>query len=175
MSEYPSTEEFARLFAVNHRRIYAYVRSLVPHRADSDEVFQETCVVLWREFKTFAPGTNFLAWALAVALNQVRSYRHRVRGSRVIYSEDLVAALEQEQRQVLSQQDARGEALEHCLEELRERDRQIIRLYYAEAKRTAGDVAEQLNRPVNTIYKALARIRRTLYECIQQRSTAELS
>ena len=98
-----------------------------------------------------------------------------MRGNRVVYSEDLVKAIEEEQRQLLAQQDARGEALERCLRELRERDRQIILLYYAEAKRTAGDVAEQLNRPVNTIYKALARIRRTLHECIEQRLAADLS
>ena len=56
-------DEFTRVFTVNQRAIYLYIRSLVANSADVDELWQETNLVLWQRFADYQPGTNFLAWA----------------------------------------------------------------------------------------------------------------
>ncbi len=47
------TEEFVRLFAAHHNRLLAYILAMMHDRADAEEVFQETSLVLWREFDHF--------------------------------------------------------------------------------------------------------------------------
>ena len=66
----------------------------------------------------------------------------------------------------------RLEALRVCLERLTPRARHIVELRYTEGLNCA-EVAEQLGRPLNTIYVALSRIHRTLAECIRRRTSEE--
>ncbi len=130
MSNTGPNEEFARLFAQCHRRLFGYVRALVPNRADAEEVFQETCVVLWREFESFRPGADFLPWALAIAFNQVRSHRHRKRADRLYFNDDVLAALADEQCEMTDEMQLRRDALEHCMTKLKPSDRELIDCYY---------------------------------------------
>jgi RNA polymerase sigma-70 factor (ECF subfamily) len=163
-----SREEFALRFGQCRRRIFGYVRALVPCRADAEEVFQETCVVLWREFPSFRPEADFLPWALAIAFNQVRSYRHRCRRTPALFSDELLEQLEAEQRRMQDEIDQRADALDGCVQQLSATDRDLLSRYYREDT-TAARVAQALGRPVNTVYKALARIRRVLSDCVQRR------
>jgi RNA polymerase sigma factor (sigma-70 family) len=79
-------EEFVRLLGQNQRWLLIYVTSLVPVWSDTEEVIQETNLVLWREFDRFESGTNFTAWAFRVALNQVLAWRKRRRRDRLEFS-----------------------------------------------------------------------------------------
>jgi RNA polymerase sigma-70 factor (ECF subfamily) len=69
--------------------------------------------------------------------------------------------------------------LRRCLEKLSEKDRQLVRKCYGDGYRPQGArvtfkaVALELGRPVNTVYKALNRIRRALYECIERTLAVE--
>ena len=40
--------EFVRLLLRHERRIYAFIRSLLPNRDDAEDVLQETSIVLWK-------------------------------------------------------------------------------------------------------------------------------
>jgi RNA polymerase sigma-70 factor (ECF subfamily) len=60
------------------------------------------------------------------------------------------------------------EWLTDCVAKLRADDRELIHRCYGRKNITAKDVAVALGRPVNTVYKALIRIRRSLYECVQR-------
>jgi DNA-directed RNA polymerase specialized sigma24 family protein len=42
-----------------------------------------------------------------------------------------------------------------------------------ESRETYKSIAEEIGRPVNTVYKALNRIRRSLHECIDRTLAAE--
>jgi RNA polymerase sigma factor (sigma-70 family) len=67
---------------------------------------------------------------------------------------------------------ARSAALADCLDRLKEGDRSLLRLYYDE-ELTMPRIAEDQNRPVNTLYKALQRIRQSLRLCIDSRLASE--
>ena len=69
--------DFGRLFVRDEARIYGYIRSLVVHRADAEDLLQETASVLWQKFHEFQPGSNFLAWAMSIARFQVRHFRRK--------------------------------------------------------------------------------------------------
>lgn len=172
MTEPAVAEEFARLFAENRNRLFRYIRALVPHRTDAEDVFQDAAVVLWREFPSFRRGADFLPWALAIAFNQVRSHRHRRRQTRLFFSEALLETLAAEGAAMAGELDARGELLQECCGRLGRRDRELVTRYYR-SESTVGALARELRRPENTIYKALQRIRRALRECVERRLAAE--
>jgi RNA polymerase sigma-70 factor (ECF subfamily) len=172
MTQPAATEEFARLFAENRDRIFRYIRSLVPHRTDAEDVFQDSAVVLWREFEKFRPGAPFLPWALAIAFNQVRTHRHRRRQARLFFGEGLLEKLAAESEKLGDELERRSQALLRCCERLPPADRDLVAIYYTRDS-TVGAIAEELGRPANTIYKALQRIRHALRSCIERRLAAE--
>ena len=53
---------FLPLFIRFERRIYSYIFTLVPQRADADDLLQETSLVLWDKFDVASPPNDFLAW-----------------------------------------------------------------------------------------------------------------
>lgn len=168
MAEKKPDAEFARLFAEHHRRIYAYVRAIVPDRNDADDVVQNTCVVLWERFEDFNLGTDFGAWAIAVAFNQVRSHRNRQQRERLRFSDDLVNRITAVEQHLAGEVDDRQAALQSCLERLRGRDRELISSYYADSA-SARSVGERLEMPITTVYKTVDRIRKRLFDCIERR------
>src|SRR5450830_1166008 len=70
-------ELFVQLVTQYQQRVHLFILSLVPNRADADEILHETNMVLWRKFEEFRPGSDFRAWAFQVAYNKVKSFRER--------------------------------------------------------------------------------------------------
>ena len=79
LSDHERRDAFARLFAKHDRWLFAYLVSLLGNAAHAEEVFQEVCVVLWREHDTFQLGTDFVRWVSVIAHNQVHRFRRQQR------------------------------------------------------------------------------------------------
>ena len=168
----PKEPDFGRLFAAHQPRIYGFIRSLVPHRSDAEDILQETASVLWQNFKEFQPETSFLAWAIQVARFQVMSYRTKTQRSVLRFSTAAVEALSQETLMLSEPLADLREALSNCMEKLSAVDRHLFEQRY-QGNKTSIDVAREINRPPTTVYNALARIRRSLVECIARRLRME--
>jgi len=162
-----SHEQFMRLFATHHRAIYAYIMALVADEHAADEVFQDVSVTLWKQFETFEPGTDFVRWAAVVALNQVRNFRRTRSRDRHVFSNALLNQLADRRMRMLHEDQSRREALRQCMAKLRDVDRQLVERCYGD-QRSFKAVAAEIGRPVNTVYKALNRIRATLMQCIER-------
>ncbi|MEN0111632.1 MAG: sigma-70 family RNA polymerase sigma factor [Planctomycetota bacterium] len=165
--------EFARVFAQHDRWLYAYLVTLLGNPAHAEEVFQEVCVVLWREYRKFDTSTNFMKWASVIALNQVRRFRRTQRRHQSWLSEGVLDLLADQAVDHAEPLEDRRHALHECLATLRDSDREIVRACYGDARTSIKDAAERLGRPANTVYKAVARIRRVLHECITRRLRSE--
>lgn len=166
-------DAFARLFAQHDRWLFAYLVSLLGNAAHAEEVFQEVCVVLWREYETFELGTNFVKWVSVIAHNQVHRFRRQQRRIGPQLSDAAVDLLAQDAIERVDLLDSRRDALRRCLEKLPDKDRHLVRHCYSDSRATFKTIAQALGRPVNTVYKALNRIRKVLYECIERTLTVE--
>ena len=173
LSERERRDAFARLFAQHDRWLFAYLVSLLGNAAHAEEVFQEVCVVLWREYETFELGTNFVKWVSVIAHHQVHRFRRQQRRVGPQLSDAAVELLAEDAVQRVDLLESRRDALRRCLEKLPERDRQLVRQCYADSRVKFKTVAQALGRPVNTVYKALNRIRKTLHECIERTLAVE--
>lgn len=93
MSGRLQSEQFMALLTNHQQRLTAFVRSLVPHLADADEVVQEVNLYLWRNAEEFVPGTDFTAWTLRVAHFEVLTYRKRLARDRARLSDVVIGHL----------------------------------------------------------------------------------
>jgi len=166
-------DAFARLFAQHDRWLFAYLVSLLGSAAHAEEVFQEVCVVLWREYETFQLGTDFVRWVSVIAHNQVHRFRRQQRRVGPHLSDAAVDLLSEDAVERADLLESRRDALRHCLEKLPAKDRQVVRSCYADTRTNFKMAAEELGRPVNTVYKALNRIRKVLYDCIERTLSVE--
>ncbi len=165
-------ETFVRLFAQDSRRLYAYILAFEHDRVAADEVFQETSLILWREFPKFRQDAQFLPWATAISFNQLRKFWRQRKRDRRVFNDALLDQLAEDASLLGEELDERRLALSECVKKLPERDRQLIDLYYG-TKATADVVAVQWGRSVHTVYKGLQRVRGALMDCVERRVASQ--
>ena len=145
-----------------------YVQSLMPGDAAVADVAQQANATIWRKRSDFEPGTNFKAWAFAIARFEVLNYRKKqAKDARLVFSEELeeTFAAEIAQRES-SAEDRRQSALQTCLEKLRLKDRELLLHRYG-SKGTLNDFAEQSGRSAGGLKVTLHRLRNGLLSCIE--------
>jgi RNA polymerase sigma-70 factor (ECF subfamily) len=165
-------DDFVRLFSLHQRKLYLFIGSLLPDGRDVEDVFQETSLVLWKEFETFVPGTNFSAWAAQVALNQTLAHRKRRNRNRIVFSDEFLKAVARDMTVYGDDLDRRTAALSGCVLKLPPHHQELIRARYASGE-AVEQIAEHLNRSVEAVYRMLSRIRQSLHECVTRTLAAD--
>ena len=163
----PREETFICLLTSNHKRIYGFIRAIVPHWSDAEDIMQETVMTMWRRFHEFQPGTNFAAWGIAIAKYRILKFRTKASGQ-MVFSDGALEQILSQYTVAMRDLDARVEALEHCLALLKERDRRMIQMRYEQDLR-ADSMAEHVGLSTHAIYKAMARIHNMLLRCMRRR------
>jgi RNA polymerase sigma-70 factor, ECF subfamily len=162
-------DEFVELFARAQQKLYVYILSLVFNATDAYDVLQDTNLALWQRFDDFEPGTDFLAWALAIARYRALRFRQHQKSRRETLDDDLLANLATEiAHKSETLQAERLRALEECLASLPAQDREIIQSRYEPAG-SLRSLAQKIGRSENALSQALRRIRKTLAECTKRR------
>jgi RNA polymerase sigma-70 factor (ECF subfamily) len=91
---------------------------------------------------------------------------------RLVLSEDIIVQMADEAIEELSLRSRQLQALDSCIAKLPRTQRQIALLAYA--RRTAvRALAKQLNRSEAAVYQLLARIRQSLFDCLQETLESE--
>jgi RNA polymerase sigma-70 factor (ECF subfamily) len=152
----------------HQRRLFAYIYALVPNRQDASDILQETSVVICEKFREYQSGTDFVAWATRIAFWEVRRARQKYARSKVVFDQDVVDALAETVCSMQLELDVRHEALAHCLKRLPDRDREMVLLRY-EPGSGVEEAARRVGRSLDAAYKALARIRKLLMDCVTHR------
>ncbi len=165
-------ELFLRCFAQDRDRIFAYIHSLLPHRADAEDVFQRCSVLLWRKFGQFDAHREFLPWACGVAFYEVRNFVRVAARDRLQFDDEVMQQLADRRMETLGQYDQRLGHLRGCLTELKPVDRELVRAVY-EQDRSQTEFAESTGRALQTLYNRLSLVRRSLLECVQRKLAAE--
>lgn len=159
---------FLGLLLSSQRRIHGFILTLVPNRHDSEDLLQSTIMAMWQKFDQFEPGTDFVAWSLAVARLEVLRYRQNFARSKMLFSDELLEQIADETKQSLDNLDEWNAALADCVNRLSVRDRDLIRLKY-DKDLTVKAVAQRVGRPVQGMYKAMARIHASLSVCAKRK------
>jgi RNA polymerase sigma-70 factor (ECF subfamily) len=168
------SKRFLRLFLQNERRLYAYIFTLMPNRADAEDVLQEASLVMWDKFDDEHPPADFAAWGCRIAYFKVLDFCKKRQRSRVVFSQVMLERLSEtavEQAGAL-QLDERREALTVCIEKLRPRDRELLAHRFADGGSIQSAAALD-GRSIDAVYKALAKIRQILFDCVTRTLATE--
>lgn len=158
--------QFVTLLMEHRHRIYAFVAKQLVNPADAEDVFQKTSMVLWKKMSQFDRRGSFFHWACGVAFNEVLNFLTARRRTRLHFDSDLVQLLAEEARQEDALSEARLGALRRCMAGLSDRQRGILRRCYAGGE-TVTEIARNLDRNRDALYKQLARLREKLLDCIR--------
>ena len=121
---------------------------------------------LWRSFPEFRPDADFLSWALGVVRHQVLKYWRNVKRDRPAFSDQFIQDLTVEAIALADELAPRQDALDDCVKQLSDRQRDLIRRFYGE-NQAAIVLAQAWQRSVHAVYKSLKVMRRSLLECVE--------
>lgn len=171
-SETETRKRLMSLMTRHQRQIFGYIHALVPQRADAEDILQETSLVICEKFDDFQEGTDFVAWACQIAWWNVRRARQKFARSKVVFDDEVLEAVSTTAVTMVAEVDARHEALQHCLAKLHPRDRDLLLVRY-EPGGGVEAAAQRSGRTMEAAYKALARLRKLLHDCVTQRLAME--
>jgi RNA polymerase sigma-70 factor, ECF subfamily len=167
-AEAESRKRLVALLTRHQRQIFSYIYVLVHNRSDAEDLLQETSVVICEKFNDFREGTDFVAWACQIAYWRVRYSRQKYARSKVLFDQEIVDVVAKTAGEMTDELDERHEALAQCLQKLNSRDRELLLARY-EPGGGVEDAARRSGRTVQTAYKALARLRKLLLDCVTTR------
>lgn len=165
--------EFVSLLTRHQPDLWSYIITLMPGDPDTADVLQKTNLVLWTKQRDFAPGSNFRAWAFAVARFEVLAHlKKQMRQGIVLLDDELLDRIAQEAPDALAPSELRLAALERCLNKLRPQDRELLDHRY---RSTLGldEFAARAGRSVSALSVTLHRLRSSLRRCVQDQLMAE--
>jgi RNA polymerase sigma-70 factor (ECF subfamily) len=158
--------EFLGHMLKSQRALRNYLFSLHPRERDIDDLLQETARTLWKEFGKFDRSREFLPWALRIGYFEVLRFRKKQTRDRLVFSEDLLELLADEEPPDVSENAARR-ALDACLAKLDAHSREVLMARY-DQQQTVAELASERNTSVHRLYRLLDRARASVVTCIRR-------
>lgn len=166
-SDAQSQAAFVSELTRHQSALRAYIISLMPGVSGTGDVLQETNLTLWEKRQKYELGTNFRAWAFAIARFKVKEHRRKVmRAGLPLLDEELAEDLGELTDEAPEAIDERLAALNTCLGRLSDKQRGLIEQRYFSGA-SLDEFASHCGRPVNSLQVTLCRIRAALKKCIQ--------
>ncbi len=164
-----SKEDITATLFQERLSITAFLTTVTRNYHLAEDIYQDVCVKALSQENPFESKTHLLNWIRlagrhrAIDILKSRDGQYEGLSERVL---DSLSAIWNDRSQFTALD--RQAYLERCMESLTDNNRQLLRLRYFEG-RSGTEVAELLGRKLETVYQALARIHKTLGECIQAR------
>jgi RNA polymerase sigma-70 factor (ECF subfamily) len=168
-------QKLIEMMTQHQRAVYGFIYSLLGNAADADDVLQNTYFTMWKKRESFHGEGNFVTWACSFAKLQAFSHRRKSRrGGQNLVDDEMLDLIACETERQLSDREERLTAMRECLENLPERQRELLNLRYYEAK-SAAAMASFRDTSESVIHVTMHRIRKALLRCIRVRLDAEVA
>lgn len=161
------TEFVQQLFVKHASTIRVFIRAFLPDFNQADDVLQESFLTATAKAGTFQEGTNFLAWATAIAKLKTLEFHRKNRSAGETLSQEVIDALCAPPPVPVDGFQTTA-MLRECLAELPPRAREAIDLRYGDACKPA-EVAQRLNWTPEAVYVTLSRARAILRKCVERK------
>jgi RNA polymerase sigma-70 factor (ECF subfamily) len=163
-------ETFVKLLMEHRSMLHGFIYAIVRNPHLAEDAMQEVASVLWTKFRRFEQGTNFGAWARAVAYREVISLLRKEKKAARHLTEpaarQLMEAYERRQERV----DVTGhrEAPRSCASEPKDDLRKVLSWRYEE-RMTSAQIGERLKRSTQAVNSLIYRTKNALADCVQKR------
>ena len=167
-SEDARYESFVAKFAHYEPDLRRFIRSLLPSWDDTDEVLQQTAIVIWRKYDQYDPETEFMKWACVIARFEALAYRRKMARDRLVFREDVMELMADEGAEEMDARKAEHEALEECLGAMADKQRRFLTLAYTPGIRVK-ELAQEAGSTAAAFYMRLKRLRGQLMVCVENK------
>jgi RNA polymerase sigma-70 factor (ECF subfamily) len=164
--------QYVELLTRHKSQLFRFIFAMVHSLPDAEDVFQQTAITMWDKFSEFQCGTDFYAWACSIARFKALDFFKAKGRQRLHFCDELIEEIAQRNRWNPEIQQAKLQALANCRNKLSENDQKLLAACYGGGG-NIRDAAEQVGRPVGSVYDSLSRIRRALYACITRTLVGE--
>jgi len=166
LSDEPA-EDFLGLLVGHQRQVYAFIATLLPHAADIEDVYQQTCLALWKKRDLYDPAREFFPWACGFAKHEV--YTHIRRDSHRVNLSEKMLALVADTAIADPRPDDRSLALDICLGKLQADHRDLLRRCYEDTQPTTiKEIAAAMAISAAALTMRLQRIRHAVVRCVEK-------
>ena len=165
-------ERIVALLVRHQDQLYRYIFAMLPDAAEAWDVLQEASMAIVRKADDYDVERPFLAWAYRFAFLTTLDWRKRKQRNMPVLGDEVLKLLADERAEQEDELLARLAALEHCLEKLPLKERDLVRQRY-ESDETMEEIASLQEVSLRTLYRRLDSIRGWLYDCINQRLAME--
>ena len=110
-----------------------------------------------------------MKWACVIARFEALAYRRKMARDRHVFREDVLELMADEGISELDGRRAEHDALQTCLLELPEKQRQFVTLAYTPGVKVK-DLAAEAGSTAAAFYMRLKRIRRQLMQCVESKT-----
>ena len=165
-------ESLLRALLSERIKLLAYIRAIVRRRDLAEDVLQDVCVLALQKQSEIHDERHLAGWLRTTARLRAMSIlrrqrvRHQTLNESVLDLIDLTwGELEQGPAPALR------DALHECVGRLSRSARQLLTARYTEGRGVA-EIAEQLKRPVASVYVTFSRIHNALADCVYSKLKA---
>lgn len=168
----PNDDHFIEQLVPCLSRLHRFIATLVPNRADAEDVFQTTCLKAWGARFSFDAQRELFPWIAGIARNCVHEYYRRSRHA-VVLDPEIINQLAERHFTEEAVSDARERALGDCLKMLPRCQRVLVENYYRD-RFTIQEYARRSGQSTGALYKTIQRIRAALRDCINRTVTERI-
>jgi len=161
------TEQVQQLVIRHAGLLHGFIASLCGDLVLAEDILQEVFLVCTTRAQTFTLGSDFLAWARAIArFKTMEMLRSRTRDRRML-NQDALKAVESEAPSLEDWQRQR-EALHRCLERLSPGQRRLAAMAYGDGL-SPQQIADKRAQAPQVVHVMLSKLRRILRDCVLRR------
>ena len=157
-------------------RLRGYCQAALGHGEEAAEALQRTNITLWKKSSEWNPDQDFSRWAISVARYEVLGVvRDRQRTNRrYVFDSDVAEQMIDEASERAIPTPARQEALERCLSQVSQKNRELLSAYFVKGE-TLQEIATATGRGLSALKVAMMRLRGSLRRCIESQLGKEAS
>jgi RNA polymerase sigma factor (sigma-70 family) len=159
----PDDATLRDLLSRHRRRLYVFLRALIPAGPETDAALQESVLQIWDRAGDVRPD-EFADFAEGIA-RKVAAERRKSPGH---FSEDLFRQIAESAGPSLDLVEKRSAALSGLMDQLPAPDRDLLRRRY-ELRMTPDQIALAENRPVSAVNRDLAGLHASLVSALRER------
>jgi RNA polymerase sigma-70 factor, ECF subfamily len=165
-------EDFVKWFMPLQGNLLAYILAIGVPPEDADDVLQDAACVVLHKLAEFQAGTNFRAWAYAIVRNESLNYLKMRKRRMLMLTTEALADIEALVGEAPEEASFPISSLNVCMQKLKQNTRDLLHHRYEKGK-SVKQIAEEIGRPVDSVYMTFSRIRRALQKCVERRGILE--
>lgn len=161
-------EELVRQLVQRRSMILAYARSIVVSSELAEDVFQDVVIVALKKRNQVDSSEGIGGWLRRIARFESLNALRKKQRQPLLFDEHVLELVEASWERLDSKNSRDySSAVRHCVELLTPKMKRVVELRYKHSY-SGQEMADELGRPLSTVYVTLSRIHANLRDCINR-------